>query len=255
MTGLSPQHQHLLDSVPLPPGADVVGERVGYDHAGDRMDGYLAHDAAAPGPRPGVLVLHDWNGEGEYTRVRAQMLARLGYVALVADLFGEGVRPETQEAAAELAHGYYADLPLLRARVEAAFAVLRADPRVDPERIAVVGYCFGGSSSIEFARTGAPLRGAVSIHGGLITHEPADVAQIAAPLLVLTGAADPVVPDEAVLAFENELRQRDDLDWQVVTYSGAPHAFTLPMIENYRPLADVRSWAALRDFLGEVLAE
>ena len=253
MSEFSPQHQALLDTVPLAGGAVIESERIRYEHEGAPLDGYLAWDGAAEGPRPAVLVLHDWTGEGEYVHLRAQMLARLGYVAFAADIYGSGIRPQGDDAAAE-AHRFYGDLPLLRARVRAGFEVLRGDPRVDPERIVVIGYCFGGSASIEFARTGAAVVGAVSFHGGLITHEPADVERLEAPLLVLTGADDPVVPDAAVLAFEDELRTKPSLDWQVVSYSGAPHAFTLPGIPAYRPLADARSWRALQDFLTEVFA-
>ena len=255
MTEFSPQHQALIDSVPLPTGNVIETERRRYQQSGTPLEGYLAWDGVADDgtPRPGVLVLHDWTGEGEYVHARAQMLARLGYIAFAADLYGAGVRPTGDDAATE-AHKYYGDLPLLRSRVAAGFETLQADPRVDPDRIAVIGYCFGGSASIEFARTGAPIAGAVSFHGGLITHDPADVASLSAPLLVLTGAADPVVPDEAVVAFENELREAPELDWQIVSYSGAPHAFTLPMIPNYRAKADARSWRAMEDFLAEVFA-
>jgi dienelactone hydrolase len=126
-------------------------------------------------------------------------------------------------------------------------------PFVDAPRMVVIGYCFGGSAAIEFARTGPSARGFVSFHGGLITHEPADVALITAPLLILTGGSDDVVPDAAIIAFENELRTRDDIDWQVTVYAGAPHAFTLPGIPAYRAAADARSWGALQTFLGEVL--
>ncbi|MBF4573271.1 dienelactone hydrolase family protein [Herbiconiux sp. VKM Ac-1786] len=253
MTDYSPTHQALLDTVPLPAGARIEGERMHYDESGTALDGFLVADAATDGPRPAVLVLHDWTGEQEYTRVRAEMLARLGLVAFAADLYGAGVRPTGDDAAAE-AGRYYGDLPLLRRRVQAAYDVLASDPRVDPSRIVVIGYCFGGSASIEFARTGAALAGAVSFHGGLVTHDPADVESIRTPLLVLTGADDPVVPDEAVVAFEDELRQNPAIDWQIVLYSGAPHAFTLPEESSWRPVADARSWRAFRAFLDEVLA-
>ncbi|WP_440710561.1 dienelactone hydrolase family protein [Herbiconiux sp. YIM B11900] len=254
MTTISPQHQTMLDAVPLPVGARIESARIAYEVQGSPADGRLVWDAAAEGPRPAVLVLHDWFGEGEYVGVRAEMLARLGYVAFAADLYGSGVRPDTNDEASGLAHHYYGDLPALRERVRAGYDVLAADPRVDPERMAVIGYCFGGSASIEFARIGAPIAGVVSFHGGLVTHDPADVDALEAPLLVLTGAADPVVPDEAVLAFENELRTKPGLDWQVVSYSETPHAFTQPMIPSYRPKADARSWAAMEGFLAEVLA-
>ncbi|MCS5713427.1 dienelactone hydrolase family protein [Herbiconiux sp. CPCC 205716] len=252
MTDFSSAHQAALDTVPLPPGARIEGERVRYADGDTALDGFLVADRAAEGRRPAVLVLHDWTGEQEYTRVRAEMIARLGLVAFAADLYGAGVRPTGDDAAAE-AGKYYGDLPLLRRRVQAAYDLLAADPRVDASRIVVIGYCFGGSAAIEFARTGAALAGAVSFHGGLVTHDPADVSAIAAPLLVLTGADDPVVPDEAVVAFENELRQNPSIDWQVVLYSGAPHAFTLPEAPSWRPLGDARSWRAFRGFLDEVL--
>lgn len=253
MTDYSPTHQALLDTVPLPEGARLRSERISYDEAGTPLDGHLVRDETQSGPRPAVLVLHDWTGEQEYTRVRAEMLARRGYVAFAADLYGAGIRPTGDDAPAEAAK-YYGDLPLLRRRVQAAFDVLTHDDRVDPERVAVIGYCFGGSAALEFSRTGAPIAGTVSFHGGLIAHDPADVDDLRSPLLVLTGAADPVVPDEAVIAFEDELRQNPAVDWQVVSYSGAPHAFTLPETPNYRPAADARSWRALLDFLDEVFA-
>jgi dienelactone hydrolase len=253
MTSLAPALADLLASVPAPSGGDVRSERIPYSQAGTALDGYLAWDAARSEPRPGILVLHDWVGEGDYVQARAQMLARLGYVAFAADLYGAGVRPADQADASATASRYYADLPLLRERVRAGYGVLRDDVRVDADRLVVLGYCFGGSAALEFARTGAALRAAISFHGALIAHDPADVDRLACPLLVLTGGADPVVPDEAVVAFEDELRTRDDLDWQVVTYSGAPHAFTRPGTPAYRARADARSWRSMRDLLDEVL--
>jgi dienelactone hydrolase len=253
MTEFSAIHQQLIDSVPLDGAADIRDETVTYQLDGVDLEGYIAWNASAPGPRPGVVVIHDWTGLREYPKARAQMLARLGYVGIAIDIYGMGVRP-TGDAAAEEAGRYYQDPDLLRSRVGAGFRMATADPRVDSDRVAVIGYCFGGSATLEFARSGAPARGFASFHGALSTHEPADVDAIAAPLLVLTGGSDPVVPDDAVVAFENELRRRDDLDWQVVTYAGAPHAFTLPGIANYRPTADRRSWNALEAFLTEVFA-
>lgn len=249
----SPPLLTIIDSVPLQPGSDIVSRRVSYDEAGAALEGCLVWDSSLTGPRPAVLVLHDWTGEGPFVQARAHMLARLGYVAFAADIYGTGVRPQGDDAATQ-AHAFYADLPKLRARVQAGFDVLAAEEGVDAERIAVIGYCFGGSASLEFARTGAPLAAVVSFHGNLITHDPADVDSLRAPVLVLTGADDPVVPDEKVVAFENELRLAPELDWQVVSYSGAPHAFTLPGIPNYRAVADARSWRAMIGFFDEVLA-
>ncbi|AGL18344.1 dienelactone hydrolase family protein [Actinoplanes sp. N902-109] len=248
----SAAHQTLLESVPAGAGARIEGETVEYKHEDTTLEGYLAHDAAITERRPAVLVVHDWTGLREYPKVRAQMLARLGYVAFAVDVYGAGVRPEGQEEAAAEANKYYGNVPLFRARVQAGYERLLADPRIDPERVAVIGYCFGGSAALEFARTGAPLRGAVSFHGALNTHEPSDAGQITAPLLIMTGAADPVVPDEAVVAYQDELRAAD-VDFEIISYSGAPHAFTLPEIPQvYRPKADARSWQRLTGFLDEI---
>ena len=248
---LAPAFQALLEQVPIGAHSVIEAETVTYDHEGAPLEGYLARDVQADERRPAVLILHDWYGVGDNVRMRAQMLARSGYVAFAADLYGAGVRPTGDGAPAE-AGKYYRDLGLLRARVAAGFSWLQQHPAVDPARLVVIGYCFGGTAALEFARTGAPIRGVVSFHGGLIAHDPSDAAQIAGSVLVLTGGADPVVPDEAVVAFEEELRTAPHVDWQVTTYSGAPHAFTIPGPDRYRPVADARSWRALVCFLDEV---
>ncbi|MGN7799796.1 dienelactone hydrolase family protein [Leifsonia sp. 22587] len=249
---LAPAYQALLEQVPIGEHSVIEAETVAYEHEGLALEGYLARDAQADERKPAVLVLHDWFGVADNVRMRAQMLARRGYVAFAADLFGADVRPATGDDASAEAGKYYRDLPLLRSRVAAGFSWLRQHPAVDPARLAVIGYCFGGTAALEFARTGAPARGVVSFHGGLIAHDPSDAGQIAASLLVLTGGSDPVVPDEAVVAFEEELRGAPHVDWQVTIYSGAPHAFTIPGRDNYRPVADARSWRELVCFLDEV---
>jgi dienelactone hydrolase len=254
MTELSAVHQELVDTVPLPDGGRLEEATVAYAHEGQELEGYAVHDAAVTGRKAAVIVVHDWSGLREYPKARAQMLARLGYYAFAIDVYGKGRRFDNTEEASAEAGKYYQDMALLRARVRAGYDKLVGNPAVDPDRIVVIGYCFGGTAALEFARTGAPVRGVASFHGGLVAHEPADVASITGQLLILTGAADPVVPDEAVTAFENELRTRDDLVWQVTSYSGAPHAFTLPGEQSYRPLADRRSWRELVAFLGEVTA-
>jgi dienelactone hydrolase len=251
---LSALHQDLVDAVPLAPAARIVEATVAYQHQGQALEGYAVHDAAIIERKPAVLVIHDWSRLREYPRARAQMLARLGYYAFAVDLYGVGRRFDDRDEAAAEAARYYRDLELLRARVQAGYDQAVADPAVDPERVAVVGYCFGGSAALEFARTGAQLSGVVSFHGGLIAHDPPGVEAITAELLIATGGSDPVVPDESVVAFQNELRTRPDLRWQITTYSGAPHAFTLPGTPNYRPVADRRSWRESVAFLREVLS-
>ena len=253
MTDLSAAQEELLAQVPIPHGAQIEGAPITYGHDGTELEGYVAHDAAANEPRPGILVVHDWLGVGPTVEMRAQMLARLGYVAFAADIYGADTRP-THETAPALTRQYYGDLPLMRARVQAAYDTLVELPQVDETRIAVIGYCFGGSAAIEFARTGADIKGVVSFHGRLITHDPSDADAIRAKLLILTGGSDPVVTDENLHDFQDELRAVPDLDWQTVVYSGAPHAFTVPG-QNYRPLADARSWRAQLDFFDEIFAE
>lgn len=250
----------VLQTVPEPAGADVRVDTVHYDHDGTALEGVLARDTAIVGRRPAVLVVHDWHGVNEHVTARVTMLARLGYVAFAADVYGAGVRPG-DDTAAQVAGSFYADLPLMRARTAAGLARLLAEPDVDPSKVVVMGYCFGGSAALELARTGAELAGAVSFHGNLLTHEPSDAADIRAKLLVLTGAADPVVPDAKVAAWQDEMRGAPDVDWQVVTYSGAMHAFAVPGTDapdhgaQYQERADRRSWRALEEFLAEVFDE
>ncbi|WP_423919165.1 dienelactone hydrolase family protein [Frigoribacterium sp. 2-23] len=255
---LSPELRELLDSVPDTGG--VTAETVVYD-ADVPLEGFLATPTRASSSEalPAVLVLHDWMGVIDHVKVRAQMLARLGYVALAGDIYGQGVRPTPETASAE-AGKYYGDVELFRSRLTANLERLRAQPGVDPARIAVIGYCFGGSGALELARSGADVAGVASFHGALGTGAPAEKGAISAPLLVMTGAADPIVPDEAVTAFEDELRAADAPDWQLVSYSDAMHAFAVPGTDapehgaQFNATANRRSWAQMTAFFDEVLA-
>lgn len=245
----------ILDREPLP--ASGVASR----DVDDELDGvaYRGYSARPAGDEryPGVLVVHDWLGVTDYVRMRCDMLARLGYVAFAADVFGADVRPTPQEAPA-VAGRFYADRPLWRKRLVEAFDELCSDPFVDASRTAAIGYCFGGSSVLELARTGAAVDAVVSFHGGLLTGPAGEVEQITAKLLVLHGAADPVAPDDAMIAFENDLRTAPAVDWQLVSYANAMHAFTLPDADapeqgaQFHATAERRSWAAMKTFLAEV---
>ncbi|QOC25823.1 dienelactone hydrolase family protein [Microbacterium hominis] len=255
MTTYAQNLNEILDREALPAGGVVSGD-VDYVAHGVAFRGYQARPAGG-GPYPGVLVVHDWLGVTDYVRMRCDMLARLGYVAFAADVYGADIRPAPQDAAA-VASGFYQDRALWRQRLAAAFERLLAEPSVDPARTAAIGYCFGGTSVMELARTGASVGAVVSFHGGLLTGPEGEAKRITAKVLVLHGAADPVAPDDALLAFENDLRTAPEIDWQVVTYANAMHAFTLPDANApehgalFDATAERRSWTAMKTFLNEV---
>ena len=234
-------------------------EYVEYKEGGTTLEGYLAYDDAVKGPRPGVLVVHEWWGLNDYAKKRADQLAGLGYVAFAADIYGKGVRPKTPQEAGALASKFRGqDRSLMRARARAALDVLKKNPLVDPKRVAAIGYCFGGTVALELARSGADVAGTVSFHGGLDTPNPADAKNIKGKVLALAGADDPYVKAEQRLAFEDEMRKAG-VDWYLTVYSGAVHGFTNP--ENgtdnskgsaYNEKADRRSWQAMKDFFAEI---
>ena len=168
------------------------------------------------------------------------------------------MRPTNPKDAGAEAGKYRADRALLRARAQAALATLRQQPNVAQDKVAAIGYCFGGGAALELARSGADVAGVVTFHGSLDTPTPQDAKNIKGKVLVLHGADDPNVPRAAVLALEDELTAAK-VDWQVVLYSGVVHSFTQPMAGNdkskgsaYDPEADRRSWQAMKDFFTEL---
>ena len=238
--------------------AEVRTKVVEYRQGSTPLEGFLAWDDAVTGPRPGVLVVHEWTGLGKYVKSRAEQLAKLGYVAFCADIYGKGVRPSSPAEAGKTAAIYKNDRALTRERVKAGLAQLRADPLVDPRRIAAIGYCFGGMVALELARSGADVAGVVVFHGDLSNPTPADDANIKCKVLALQGGDDPFVTTKDVEAFENRMRAAK-VDWEVNQYGGAVHAFTNPDAGNdnskgsaYNAKADRRSWQAMRDFFAEI---
>lgn len=242
--------------------AKLITKTVDYRQGGTTLEGYLAYDDSIKGQRPGVLVIHEWTGLGPYEKMRAEQLAGLGYVAFAADIYGKGVRPSTPELAAKEAAKYRgADRSLIRARAAAGLDQLAKFPQVDPNRLAVIGYCFGGTAALELARSGANLLGTVSFHGGLDTPNPGDAKHIHGKVLALHGADDPHVPPPQVAAFQKEMRDAK-VDWQMIYYGGAVHSFTNPKSGNdpskgvaYNEKADRRSWKAMQQFFDEALAK
>ena len=248
----------LLSAGALVARGEIRTRAVDYQDGDTVLEGWLAYDDATTAKRPGVLVVHQWKGLGDGEKQRAEMLARLGYVAFCADIYGKGVRPTANAEAGKEAGKYKQDRALLRQRVNAALAELRRQPLVDPARLAAIGYCFGGTTVLELARSGAEVAGVVTFHGGLDSPNPADGKHIKAKLLILHGADDPFVPAKDIEAFQKELREAG-VDWQMIYYSGAVHSFTDASARGpasagaaYNEAADRRSWAAMKQFFAEL---
>ncbi len=233
-------------------------QAVAYKQGDAMLEGWLAYDDSFAGKRPGVLVVHQWKGLGEYEKKRAAMLAQLGYVAFCADIYGQGIRPQTTAEAGAQAGKYKGDRQLLRARAKAGLDTLKKLEQVDTKQVSAIGYCFGGTTVIELARSGAELSGVVSFHGGLDSPTPADGKNIRCKVLACHGADDPFVPAKDLAAFEDEMRSAK-VDWQLMKFGGAVHSFTdwsmdgkaLPGAQ-YNEAADKRSWAAMQQFFGEI---
>jgi dienelactone hydrolase len=224
------------------------------------LRGAVAYDDAASGRRPGVLVFHEGLGLGEHILERTRRIAKLGYVALAADMFGDRRQARDLEDMRGLVGDLRNEPTRLRARARAALAILATLPQVDPEQLCAIGFCFGGSVVLELARDGAALKAVVSFHGVLATKAPALPGKVKASVLVLTGANDPLAPPDHVAAFENEMRAAGVPDWQVITYGNTQHAFTNPAADGaflpgtlYNEQSDHRSWAAMTRFLEEVV--
>lgn len=249
----------LVSIVPALSNAAIVKKPLEYKVAGKTYEGYIVYDEAVSALRPGILVAHDWLGVTDKTKEKAEKIAELGYVVFAVDIYGKGVRPKTPEEAGQLAGMYKKDRTMLRMRMQEGLRVLRKQTNVDKNRIAAVGYCFGGTAALELARAGADIKDVVSFHGGLDSPKPEDGKKIKAKILALHGADDPFVPAPDLAAFEDEMRKAK-VDWQLVKYGNAVHSFTDKTAGNdpskgqaYNELADKRSWEAMKIFLSETL--
>ena len=244
--------------------AAVVTKPVSYEHAGVKLEGYLAYDDArvsAAHPAPGVLVVHEWWGLNAYAKGKAEALAKLGYVAFALDMYGAGVNTEDPKKATELSSLFYGK-PLMAERAKAGFDQLVATGLVAPGKTAAIGYCFGGTAVQALAYTGTPLAGIVSFHGGPIVPTEAEAAAIKAKVLICHGAIDPFIKPEQLSGLLTALDQAK-VDYQFVSYAGALHAFTNPNATRiaqangltglgYNEAAANRSWRHMQDFFNEI---
>lgn len=238
--------------------AAIKTQPIDYQQGGVTFQGYLAYDDAIQGKRPGILICHEWWGLNDYPKHRAEQLAGLGYVAFALDMYGNGAVATNPSDAARLSSEVGGDRDLVRARATAGLNVLRAQSQCDASKIAVIGYCFGGMVALELARAGTDLAAVVSFHGNLSTPNPDQDQPIKPKILVCTGADDAFVPPQAVAAFEDEMRKAG-VDYQVIAYGGAVHAFTNPDADKagmknvaYNQAADKRSWKAMLAMFDEV---
>lgn len=237
-----------------PARAEVVSNVIEYKDGDVTCKGYLAYDNAIEGKRPGVLVVHEWWGLNDYARQRADQLAALGYVAFAADMYGDGKTTTSPDQAGKWS-SEVKTTALIRTRSRAALDTLAAHSLAEPTKLAALGYCFGGTTVLELAYSGAPVKGVISFHGGLVPPKPEDYPNIKAQIQIMHGAADPMVPQEAVartLAALDEAK----VQWQMTSFSGAEHTFTNPDAGGaglkgvaYDPTADYFSWEYMKAFL------
>ncbi len=235
-------------------------EPVAYKQDTAALEGLLIYDASAKGKAPGIVLVPDWMGMSDLARQYGEKVAKLGYVVLVADIYGKHNRPKDMQAASTQAGIYKNDRALMQARAKAALEQLLKSQRVDGSRTAAMGYCFGGGVALELARSGADLDGVVSFHGNLDTPHPEQAKNIKAQVLVQHGADDPFVTQDQVKAFEDEMRAAKT-DWRLVQYGNSVHGFTNPGAGSdnskgmaYNPKADARSFQAMEDFYREIFA-
>jgi dienelactone hydrolase len=233
--------------------------KVPYSQDTTSLEGRLVLPLPGKPRLPVVVLFPDWMGVSERALEDAQRIASWGYAVFVADPYGVRAQPANPGEAGARAGALKQDPATVRARARAALETAKRQTGADTGRVAAIGYCFGGMVALELARSGATLRGTVSIHGNLRTAAPGDARNIRGPVLVLHGAEDPFVPQEEVGMFRDEMKMAA-VDWQLIEYGGAVHAFTNPRAGNdpskgaaYHPVASERAYAALKTFLDETL--
>ena len=244
--------------------AKVVTETINYEIDGKPFKGYLAYDDAIKEKRPGVLVVHEWWGANDYARTRAKDLAEAGYVAFALDMYGAGQVADHPDKAKAFMNATLEKMPVAEQRFQKAKSILESRSDVDSDKIAAIGYCFGGGIVLHMARQGADLDGVVSFHGSLGTKDPAEKGEVKAKVRVFNGADDPFVTKEQIEAFKKEM-EAANVDYKFVNYEGAVHSFTNPGADEkgkqfdmplaYDEKAAKDSWQSMLDFFEKIFAE
>ncbi len=242
--------------------AGLVGKEVSYSIPGMTMKGYYVYDDAIQGPRPAVIVVHEWWGLNDYARKRADMLAELGYAAFAVDMYGSGKTAEHPDDAGKFSAEVSKNLPVMKERFNAALGLLKKSRFVDTTRIAAIGYCFGGGVVLAMAREGSNLKAAVCFHGSLATEHPAEKGKVKAKILVCNGADDKFISPESITAIKAEMKAAG-VDFRFFNYPGAIHAFTNPaatelgkkfdMAIAYNKNADTKSWEEMKKLFRKAL--
>jgi dienelactone hydrolase len=246
---------------PAVASAAIKSQPVDYKDGDTALQGVLVYDDALGSQRPGIVVFPEWWGLTDYPKHRAEMLAKLGYVAFAADMYGTGITTDNPDQAGKLSAPFNKDRQLMRRRAGLAIDEIKKSDRVNPDQLAAIGYCFGGACALELARAGTPLKGVVSFHGILATPTPAEPNAIKSKILVLAGGNDGFVPPDQVVDFATEMRNAH-ANWQINVYSDAKHAFTNPKADQYNipqiaynKQADTRSWNAMKLFFTELFGK
>jgi dienelactone hydrolase len=231
------------------------GGTVPYADGEVALEGYLALPPELAAPVPGVLVVHQWMGLTDHEREIADRLASEGYAAFACDIYGQDDRPGSQSEAGRSAGKYKNDVTLYRRRLQRGLDMLRSRPEVDGARLAVIGYCFGGTGALELARSGVDIKAAVSFHGGLSTPHPEDAREIKGTILACHGGSDSAVPDAELRGFIQEMRDAG-VDWYLMMFGNAVHGFTHRHDpQRYDAKAEARSWNAMLGLFRDVFAQ
>lgn len=259
----TPSTEEKKDTTTLVSPTQLKEDNITYSGDNTTMNGYVVYQDSGQGKRPAVLVVHEWWGLNDYSKMRAKQLAQLGYVAMAVDMYGNGQTASDPGGAMKLAGPFYKNPQLTKTRLDAAIAKLKTYPEVDTNNIAAIGYCYGGYVVLNAAKLGEPLKGVVSFHGDLSGVKP-DKNLLKSKVLVLHGEADSLVKKQVVDQFK---KQMDSIgaDYTFKSYPNAKHAFTNPVadsVENkfhigvgYNEAADKQSWDAMKEFLQKLFGK